>query len=94
MGKKLPKVFEPSKNGSPLGQKMDAPWANVPRFDPNDGKWAESSDNSGPMIGFWAEGWSKKDFLRLGPLLERKFQGKKPKSVVHLLLEKDAYATQ
>ncbi len=25
------KVFEPSKNGSPLGQKMDEPWAYVPR---------------------------------------------------------------
>jgi hypothetical protein len=33
-------------------------------------------------------GWDKKHFLRLGPLLERKFQDKKPKSVVHLLLEK------
>jgi len=40
------------------------------------------------MIGFWAQGWDKKHFLRLGPLLERKFQDKKPKSVVHLLLEK------
>jgi len=49
---------------------------------------AEGSDKSGPMIGFWAQGWDKKNFLRLGPLLERKFQGKKPKSVVHLLLEK------
>jgi hypothetical protein len=52
------------------------------------GKLAEGSDKSGPMIGFWAQGWDKKNFLRLGPLLERKFQGKKPKSVVHLLLEK------
>jgi hypothetical protein len=40
------------------------------------------------MIGFWAQGWDKNNFLRLGPLLEWKFQGKKPKSVVHLLLEK------
>jgi len=52
------------------------------------GKLAEGSDKSGPMIGFWAQGWDKKHFLRLGPLLEREFQGKKPKSVVHLLLEK------
>jgi hypothetical protein len=52
------------------------------------GKLAEGSDKSGPMIGFWTQGWDKKNFLRLGPLLERKFQGKKPKSVVHLLLEK------
>ncbi len=28
------------------------------------------------MIGFWAQGWDKKNFLRLGPLLERKFHGK------------------
>src|SRR5437016_13672656 len=27
-------------------------------------------------IGFWAQGWDKKNFLRLGPLLERKFHGK------------------
>src|SRR6266568_1262600 len=27
---KRPKVFEPSKNGSPLSQKMDEPWAYVP----------------------------------------------------------------
>jgi hypothetical protein len=27
---KKPNVFEPSKNGSPLGQKMDEPWAYVP----------------------------------------------------------------
>jgi hypothetical protein len=40
------------------------------------------------MIGFWAQGWDKKNFLRLGPLLERKFHGKESKSVVHLLLEK------
>jgi hypothetical protein len=40
------------------------------------------------MIGCWAQGWDKKHFLRRGPLRERKFQGKKPKSVVHLLLEK------
>jgi len=40
------------------------------------------------MIGFWAQGWDKKHFLRLEPLLERKFQVKKSKSVVHLLLEK------
>jgi hypothetical protein len=40
------------------------------------------------MIGIWAQGWDKKNFPCLGPLLERKFQGKKPKSVVHLLLEK------
>ncbi len=52
------------------------------------GKLAEGSDKSGPMIGFWAQGWDKKNFLRLGPLLEQKFQGKKPKSVVHLLLER------
>ena len=52
------------------------------------GKLAEGSDRSGPMIGFWAQGWNKKHFLRLRPLLGRNFQGKKPKSVVHLLLEK------
>jgi hypothetical protein len=40
------------------------------------------------MIGFWAQDWDKKNFLRPVPLLERKLQGKKPKSVVHLLLEK------
>jgi hypothetical protein len=40
------------------------------------------------MIGFWAQGWDKKHFLRLGPLLEQKVQGKKPKPVMHLLLEK------
>src|SRR6266568_6357437 len=27
---KRPKVFEPSKNGSPLSQKMDEPWSYVP----------------------------------------------------------------
>jgi len=40
------------------------------------------------MIGFWAQDWDKKNFLRLAPLLERKFHGKESKSVVHLLLEK------
>jgi len=40
------------------------------------------------MIGFWAQGWDKKNFLRLGPLWEWTFQSKNPKSVVHLLPEK------
>ncbi len=53
-----------------------------------DGKLAEGSDKLAPRIGFWAQDLDKKNFLRLVPLRERKFQGKKPKSFVHLLLEK------
>jgi hypothetical protein len=30
MSRKGPNVFEPSKNGSPLGQKMDEPWPKLP----------------------------------------------------------------
>ncbi|HCF86774.1 MAG TPA: hypothetical protein DEV72_16440 [Ktedonobacter sp.] len=52
------------------------------------GKLAEGSDKLAPRIGFWAQDLDKKNFLRLRPLRERKFQGKKPKSFVHLLLEK------
>jgi len=52
------------------------------------GKLAEGSDKLAPRIGFWAQDLDKKNFLRLGSLRERKFQGKKPKSFVHLLLEK------
>jgi len=51
-------------------------------------KLAEGSDKLAPRIGFWAQDLDKKDSLRLGSLRERKFQGKKPKSFVHLLLEK------
>jgi hypothetical protein len=40
------------------------------------------------MIGFWTQGSDKKNFPRRAPPPERKFPGKKPKSVVHLLLEK------
>src|SRR5260370_16740054 len=52
------------------------------------GKLAEGSDKLAPRIGFWAQDLDKKNFLRLGSLRGRKFQGKKPKSFVHLLLEK------
>ena len=52
------------------------------------GKLAEGSDKLASRIGFWAQDLDKKNFLRLGSLRERKFQGKKPKSFVHLLLEK------
>jgi hypothetical protein len=52
------------------------------------GKLAEGSDKLTPRIGFWAQDLDKKNFFRLGSLRERKFQGKKPKSFVHLLLEK------
>ena len=52
------------------------------------GKLAEGSDKLAPSIGSWAQDLDKKHFLRLGSLRERKFQGKKPKSFVHLLLEK------
>src|SRR5438445_3388331 len=55
------------------------------------GKLAESSDKSAPMIGFWAQGWDKKNFLCLVPLLEWKFQGNGRKSVVHLLRREMAY---
>jgi hypothetical protein len=49
---------------------------------------AESSANFAPIIGFWVQSLDKKNFLCLGLLEERKFQGKKPKFAVHLLLEK------
>jgi hypothetical protein len=54
----------------------------------NCGNLAESSANFAPIIGFWVQSLDKKNFLCLGLLEERKFQGKKPKFAVHLLLEK------
>jgi hypothetical protein len=48
------------------------------------GKVAESSDKFAPIIGFWVQGLDKKNFLRLRRLGERKFQGKKPQSALHL----------
>ena len=52
------------------------------------GNLAHGSDKLVSRFGFWAQDLDKKHFLRLGSLRERKFQGKKPKSFVHLLLEK------
>jgi hypothetical protein len=60
----------------------------MPAIERGRSKLSEGSDTFTPMLGFWAQGWDKKHFLRLGPLQERKFQGKKLKSFVHLLLEK------
>ncbi|SRR5712692_5960037 len=43
------------------------------------------------MIGMWAQGMDKKNFLCLVPLLARKFQDNERKSVVHLLHIEMAY---
>jgi hypothetical protein len=48
------------------------------------GKLGEYSDKSDPRIGFWAQDLDKKNFLRLGSLRERKFQGNEWKSLLHL----------
>jgi len=52
------------------------------------GKLAEGSDKSVPRIGFWAQGWDKKEFLRPVPLLEQNIQDMGWKSVMHLSHEK------
>jgi len=48
------------------------------------GKLAEGSDKLAPRIEFWAQDLDKKNFLRLGSLRERKFQGNEWKSLLHL----------